>query len=96
MSCKILLAASGGVTHWCLTPDDDDENAPPSPLLARSPGKDADGDAKPKVKVMTVAWGQNAFNCELGFGEGEPKSATKPQRVKTLDGVEVFEYVISQ
>jgi len=44
-------------------------------------------------KVMTVAWGQNAHNYELGFGPDEPKSATKPQRVITLNGVDVFGYV---
>ncbi|KAG8905221.1 hypothetical protein FRB99_000441 [Tulasnella sp. 403] len=98
MSCKILAACSGGVTHWALTPDDEDENAPSSPQLARSPGKESlDKDGKPRqVKVMTVAWGQNAHNSELGFGDGEPKSAPKPQRVRTLDGVEVFDIAAGQ
>ncbi|KAG8854820.1 hypothetical protein FRB96_007349 [Tulasnella sp. 330] len=94
MSCKILRVASGGVTHWCITPDDDDETVPSSPKLARtSLGKEA---PTPKAKVMTVAWGQNAFNCELGFGEGEAKSATKPQRVSPLNGVEVFDIAAGQ
>jgi len=96
MSCKILHVSSGGVTHWCITPDDEDENPPSSPSLARSPGKEKDGDVKRKAQMMTVAWGQNAFNCELGFGEGEPKSATRPQRVRTLDGVDVFDIAAGQ
>lgn len=84
-----MHAASGGVTHWVITPDDEAEEAPPSPVAARSPGKD--NAPKRHVKVMTVAWGQNVFNSELGLGEGEAKSATKPLRVRTLDGVDVFE-----
>lgn len=91
MSCKMLYVSSGGVTHWCITPDDEDENAPTSPVFSRTPGlvTHAGGELK-RIKVMTVAWGQNAHNGELGFGEGQPKSATKPQRVRPLDGVDVF------
>jgi len=40
--------------------------------------------------VMTVAWGQNAVNGELGLGPDEPKSATKPTKVQPLSGVDVF------
>jgi hypothetical protein len=86
MSCKGLLASSGGVTHWVLAPDEDDA-VPSSPLLSRANFS----HEKPGFKVMTVSWGQNAHNSELGHGEGEPKSATKPVRVKPLDGVAVFE-----
>jgi hypothetical protein len=42
-------------------------------------------------EVMTVAWGQNAHNFELGLGEGAAKSATKPLQVHPLDGIDVFE-----
>jgi hypothetical protein len=42
---------------------------------------------------MTVCWGQNAANGELGLGLDEPKSATKPTRNVPLQGIEVFEYV---
>ncbi|KAG9017998.1 hypothetical protein FRB90_012666 [Tulasnella sp. 427] len=97
MSCKILHASSGGVTHWCITPDDEDENQPSSPVFSRTPGLIAqDGGQLKPIKVMTVAWGQNAHNGELGFGEGQPKSATKPQRVRPLDGVHVFDVVAGQ
>lgn len=41
--------------------------------------------------AMTVCWGQNAANGELGMGLEEPKSATKPTRNLTLVGIEVFE-----
>ncbi|KAG5644318.1 hypothetical protein DXG03_008676 [Asterophora parasitica] len=71
MGCKITRARSGGVTHWALTPDDDDT-------------------------VMTVAWGQNAANGELGLGADEPKSATKPTRSIPLVGVDVFEIAAGQ
>ncbi|KIJ65345.1 hypothetical protein HYDPIDRAFT_88099 [Hydnomerulius pinastri MD-312] len=40
--------------------------------------------------VMTVAYGQNAANGELGLGPDEPKSATKPTRHQPLVGIEVF------
>ncbi|GLB41420.1 putative regulator of chromosome condensation (RCC1) repeat [Lyophyllum shimeji] len=71
MGCKISLARSGGVTHWALTPDEDDT-------------------------VMTVAWGQNAANGELGLGPDEPKSATKPTKCAPLLGVEVFDIAAGQ
>ncbi|KAK0215160.1 regulator of chromosome condensation 1/beta-lactamase-inhibitor protein II [Armillaria fumosa] len=66
MGCKITAAASGGVTHWALTPDDD-----------------SDG-------VMTISWGQNAANGELGLGPEEPKSATKPIKHAKLGGLDVL------
>jgi hypothetical protein len=46
--------------------------------------------------VMTVAWGQNAVNGELGLGPNEPKSATKPTKVQTLSGVDVFAIAAGQ
>ena len=45
--------------------------------------------------VMTIAWGQNAANGELGLGPEEPKSATKPTRNQPLIGIDVFESVSS-
>ncbi|KAJ3517000.1 hypothetical protein NLJ89_g772 [Agrocybe chaxingu] len=71
MGCKVLLARSGGVTHWLVTPDDDG-----------SP--------------MTVGWGQNAINGELGLGPDEPKSATKPTRNIPLVGIDVFDIAAGQ
>lgn len=44
---------------------------------------------------MTIAWGQNAANGELGLGPEEPKSATKPTRNQPLIGIDVFESVSS-
>jgi len=43
--------------------------------------------------IMTIAWGQNAANGELGLGPEEPKSATKPTRNQPLIGIDVFEFV---
>ena len=42
---------------------------------------------------MTIAFGQNAANGELGLGPSEPKSATKPTRNQPLIGIDVFECV---
>lgn len=46
--------------------------------------------------VMTVAWGQNAANGELGLGVDEPKSATKPTKNVPLTGVQVFDVAAGQ
>ncbi len=54
---------------------------------ALAPDDDKDGG------VMTIAWGQNAANGELGLGPEEPKSATKPTRNQPLIGINVFELV---
>ena len=70
MGCKIKHACSGGVTHFALAPDDDEDGG-----------------------VMTIVWGQNAANGELGLGPEEPKSATKPTRNQPLIGIDVFELV---
>ncbi|KAI0290568.1 regulator of chromosome condensation 1/beta-lactamase-inhibitor protein II [Russula brevipes] len=43
-------------------------------------------------EIMTIAWGQNAANGELGLGPEEPKSATKPTRNQPLIGIDVFEF----
>ncbi|KAI6149944.1 regulator of chromosome condensation 1/beta-lactamase-inhibitor protein II [Pisolithus tinctorius] len=51
---------------------------------------DEDGSA------MTVAYGQNAANGELGLGPDEPKSATKPARHQPLSGIEVFSIAAGQ
>ncbi|TFY76178.1 hypothetical protein EWM64_g7829, partial [Hericium alpestre] len=40
--------------------------------------------------VMTVCWGQNAANGELGLGPDEVKSSTKPMRNVPLIGIDVF------
>ncbi|KZT36865.1 RCC1/BLIP-II protein [Sistotremastrum suecicum HHB10207 ss-3] len=46
--------------------------------------------------MMTVAWGQNAHNGELGMGADQPKSATKPTQVNPLKGIEVFAVAAAQ
>lgn len=51
-----------------------------------------DDDGSP----MTVCWGQNAANGELGLGLEEPKSATKPTRNIPLVGLEVFDIAAGQ
>ncbi|PFH46297.1 hypothetical protein AMATHDRAFT_51137 [Amanita thiersii Skay4041] len=51
-----------------------------------------DDDGSP----MTVCWGQNAANGELGMGPEEPKSATKPTRNVPLSGLDVFDIAAGQ
>ncbi|KAF7431201.1 hypothetical protein PC9H_006922 [Pleurotus ostreatus] len=46
--------------------------------------------------TMTIAWGQNASNGELGLGPDEPKSATKPTRNNTLNGIDIFDIAAGQ
>jgi len=72
MACKIKHVACGGVTHFALSPDEDDGG------------------------VMTIAWGQNAANGELGLGPNEPKSATKPTRSQPLIGINVYDIIAGQ
>ncbi|KAG9308047.1 regulator of chromosome condensation 1/beta-lactamase-inhibitor protein II [Chiua virens] len=46
--------------------------------------------------VMTVAYGQNAANGELGLGFDEPKSATKPTKHQPLAGIDIFSLAAGQ
>lgn len=43
-----------------------------------------------KAEKTTIAWGQGAQYGELGYGEGEPKSSTKPQKVEPLEGMDIL------
>ncbi|KAF9060521.1 RCC1/BLIP-II [Rhodocollybia butyracea] len=46
--------------------------------------------------MMTVAWGQNASNGELGLGPEEPKSSTKPTKHIPLEGIHVLQIAAGQ
>jgi len=46
--------------------------------------------------IMTIGWGQNANSGELGLGEGVPKSATKPQEITALKGIDIFQVAAGQ
>lgn len=46
--------------------------------------------------TMNVCWGQNANCGELGLGEGKPRSATKPMRCETLDGIAILDIAAGQ
>ncbi|GAA6011255.1 hypothetical protein JCM8202_003951 [Rhodotorula sphaerocarpa] len=50
----------------------------------------------PKEGDLTVCWGQTASYGELALGEGAPKSATKPQRIEYLDGIEMLDLACGQ
>lgn len=43
--------------------------------------------ALPTLEPSTIAWGQGALHCELGYGEGEAKSSTKPDKVRPMEGL---------
>jgi hypothetical protein len=45
---------------------------------------------------FVVAWGQSATNGELGLGEGALKSATRPTRVESLDGITLLDMSAGQ
>ncbi|GAA5835305.1 hypothetical protein JCM11251_006676 [Rhodosporidiobolus azoricus] len=50
----------------------------------------------PKEGMFTCAWGQNANNRELALGEGAAKSATKPTRIDSFDGIELLDLAAGQ
>ncbi|KAF8991061.1 regulator of chromosome condensation 1/beta-lactamase-inhibitor protein II [Cyathus striatus] len=45
---------------------------------------------------MTVCWGQNAANGELGLGPEEPKSSTKPTKNVPLTGIDILDIAPGQ
>ncbi|GAA5916794.1 hypothetical protein JCM6882_004169 [Rhodosporidiobolus microsporus] len=49
-----------------------------------------------KEGEFTCAWGQNANNRELALGEGAAKSATKPTRIDSFDGIELVDLAAGQ
>lgn len=53
-------------------------------------------EASHEGKTMTVCWGQNAANGELGLGPEENKSATKPTKNKPLLGLDVIDVAAGQ
>ncbi|GAA99083.1 uncharacterized protein L969DRAFT_87130 [Mixia osmundae IAM 14324] len=45
---------------------------------------------------VTIGWGQNCTNGELGLGVDQRKSATLPIRVETLDGLQILDLAAGQ
>ncbi|KAF9914136.1 hypothetical protein BX616_008900 [Lobosporangium transversale] len=45
----------------------------------------------PSSEPCTIAWGQNALHSELGYGEGEARSSTKPDKVRPLEGLTMLD-----
>jgi hypothetical protein len=82
--CKISLARCGGVTHWALTPDDDD-----STMTVAWGQNAANGTVPPLLFLPHMTTYERVG--ELGLGPDEPKSATKPTKSVPLSGIEVFE-----
>ncbi|KAF9582339.1 hypothetical protein BGW38_000324, partial [Lunasporangiospora selenospora] len=46
--------------------------------------------ALPAQEASTIAWGQGALHSELGYGEGEPRSSTKPDKVRPMEGLQML------
>ena len=84
----MLGASHGGVTHFCFCPTDDDEGVMTIGKCAIYPY------ARISTHNVRLAWGQSANNYELGLGEGQPKSATKPVEVQPLTGINIFKSVV--
>ncbi|KAF9115131.1 hypothetical protein BGX27_008836 [Mortierella sp. AM989] len=45
----------------------------------------------PSAEPCTIAWGQGAIHSELGYGEGEARSSTKPDKVRPLEGLAMMD-----
>ncbi|KAF9996081.1 hypothetical protein BGZ79_010199, partial [Entomortierella chlamydospora] len=45
----------------------------------------------PSVEPCTIAWGQGAVHSELGYGEGEARSSTKPDKIRPLEGLTMMD-----
>jgi hypothetical protein len=76
--------SAGGVTLFAIA----EEGPPPG----HSDSKDSDGTRT----TLVIGFGQNANCGELGLGLDQPKSATKPSRVSTLDDIDVFDIAAGQ
>ena len=81
--CKVLLARSGGVTHWLVTPDDDG-----SPMTICW-GQNANNGLFRWFSVNI--WLIMDHLGELGLGPDERKSSSKPTRNAPLVGICIFE-----
>lgn len=44
-------------------------------------------------EVITICWGQAILHGELGTGEGQPKSQTRPAKNYALEGIKIIEFV---
>ncbi|KAF9978248.1 hypothetical protein BGZ65_007062, partial [Modicella reniformis] len=45
----------------------------------------------PSAEPCTIAWGQGAVHSELGYGEGEARSSTKPDKIRPLEGLTMLD-----
>ncbi|PPQ94709.1 hypothetical protein CVT25_009564 [Psilocybe cyanescens] len=82
-TCK-TSSRSGGVTHWLVTPDDD--NTPMTVCWGQNANN---GSCITKLELTTP-------EGELGLGPDERKSASKPTRNLTLVGIDVFDIAAGQ
>lgn len=81
--CKVLLARSGGVTHWLVTPDDD--GTPMTICWGQNANNGLFCGFPVKISLIADSLG------ELGLGPEERKSSSKPTRNVPLVGIDIFE-----
>jgi hypothetical protein len=81
--CKVLLARSGGVTHWLVTPDDD--GTPMTICWGQTANNGLFYGSSIEIWLITDSLG------ELGLGPEERKSCSKPTRNVPLVGIHIFE-----
>ncbi|KAK0227512.1 regulator of chromosome condensation 1/beta-lactamase-inhibitor protein II [Armillaria fumosa] len=82
MGCKITTAASGGVTHWALTSDEDGDG------VTTIYGSRAPQGVRSFSFFVNLA--TNVSIGELGLGPAEPKSATKTTKHARLGGLDLL------
>lgn len=81
--CKVLLARSGGVTHWLVTPDDD--GTPMTICWGQTANNGLFCGSSIEIWLIADSLG------ELGLGPEERKSCSKPTRNVPLVGIHIFE-----
>lgn len=105
MSCKVIKTSSGGCTHFITTPD------PEGGVMTVGFGQGVVSVIKQsrlhanyhhhlscmEVYLVDLHGSENclSLSIELGLGSDSAKSATKPQKIIPLSGVDMIEYAVS-
>lgn len=105
MACKVIKTSSGGCTHFITTPD------PEGGVMTVGFGQGVVSVIKHsrlyadynhhfscmEVYLVELHGFENCLSpsVELGLGSDSAKSATKPQKIIPLSGVDMIEYAVS-
>lgn len=102
MGCKVMTAASGGCSHFLTTPTDTGATmtvgfgqgcvSHASLLILHRAAADLDScmEVKPLFYAPVIVH-VKLTGAELGLGENEGKSTTRPIEIEPLRGVDVVE-----